>query len=108
MSNYQIVLTRPDNSFVSGVSTQVSTAPSVWDEFLAIQLSPATRRSYAAALKDFFQREMGTVVSPEAIGSFRGCYRIRVKTCKMGIKALLGADSMCHFRSGKHWNGKTS
>jgi hypothetical protein len=56
MPDYQIVLTKPDDSLVS---TQVSTAPSVWDEFLAIQLSPATRRSYAAALKDFFQREMG-------------------------------------------------
>jgi integrase/recombinase XerC len=70
MPNYQIVLTRPDDSLVSGVSTQASAAPSVWDEFLAIQLSPATRRSYAAALKDFFQREMGTVVSPEVNGSF--------------------------------------
>jgi hypothetical protein len=67
MPNYQIVLTRPDDSLVSGVSTQVSAAPSFWDEFLAIQLSPATRRSYAAALKDFFQREMRMVVSPEAI-----------------------------------------
>jgi integrase/recombinase XerC len=67
MPDYQIVLTRPDDS---GVSTQVSIAPSVWDEFLAIQLSPATRRSYAAALKDFFQREMGTVVSPALIASF--------------------------------------
>jgi integrase/recombinase XerC len=67
MPDYQIVLIRPDDSLVSGVSTQVSTAPSVWDEFLAIQLSPATRRSYAAALKDFFQREMGTVVSPASM-----------------------------------------
>jgi hypothetical protein len=66
MPNYQIVLTRPDETFGS---TKVSAAPSVWDEFLAIQLSPATRRSYAAALKDFFQREMGMVVSPASIGS---------------------------------------
>jgi hypothetical protein len=63
MPDYQIVLTRPDDSLVSN---QVSAAPSVWDDFLAIQLSPATLRSYAAALKDFFQRVM--VISPEAIG----------------------------------------
>jgi hypothetical protein len=35
MPDYQIILTRPDETFVS---TQVSAAPSVWDEFLAIQL----------------------------------------------------------------------
>ena len=26
----------------------------VWDEFLQLQISPATRRSYAAGLSDFF------------------------------------------------------
>jgi integrase/recombinase XerC len=67
MPDYQIVLTKPDESLVS---PQAPAAPNVWDEFLALQLSPATRRSYTAALKDFFQREMGTLVSPEAIGSF--------------------------------------
>jgi hypothetical protein len=51
MPDYQIALTRPDETLVS---TQVSAAPSVWDEFLAIQLSPAARRFYVAALKDFF------------------------------------------------------
>ena len=32
-------------------------APRVWDEFLQLQISPATRRSYAAGLRDFFRRE---------------------------------------------------
>ncbi len=67
MSNYQIVLTRPDDSLVS---KQASAVPNVWDEFLAIQLSPATRRSYATGLKDFFRREFDTAVSPETISSF--------------------------------------
>lgn len=67
MPNYQIVLTRPDDSLLS---TQTPAAPNVWDEFLAIQLSPATRRSYATALKDFLQREMNMVVSPESIAFF--------------------------------------
>ncbi len=35
-----------------------------------IPLSPATRRAYAAALKDLFGRELGNAVSPETIGSF--------------------------------------
>jgi integrase/recombinase XerC len=67
MPDYQIVLTSPDDS---SLSAHVSSAPSIWDEFLAIQLSPATRRSYSTSLQDFFRREMGTVVSPASISSF--------------------------------------
>jgi integrase/recombinase XerC len=42
----------------------------VWDEFLALQISPATRRSYAAGLRDFFRREFQVAVSPETILAF--------------------------------------
>ena len=47
-----------------------SVTSGVWAEFLALQISPATRRSYAAALKDFFQRELEIEVSVAAIESF--------------------------------------
>jgi integrase/recombinase XerC len=67
MLDYKIVLTKPDTPLVS---TLAPVALNIWDEFLTLQLSPEPRRSYAAALKDFFRREMGLVVSPEAIGSF--------------------------------------
>jgi integrase/recombinase XerC len=67
MLDYKIVLTKPDTPLVS---TLAPVALNIWDEFLTLQLSPETQRSYAAALKDFFRREMGLVVSPEAIGSF--------------------------------------
>jgi integrase/recombinase XerC len=50
------------------VSKPAPAAPNVWDEFLA--LSPATRRSYATAIKDFLQREMNIVLSPESIAHF--------------------------------------
>jgi integrase/recombinase XerC len=62
-----IILTRPQN--IPELTTS-PVASNVWDEFLAIQLSPATRRSYAAGLKDFFHREFDTIVSPETISSF--------------------------------------
>jgi integrase/recombinase XerC len=55
------------------IESQLTVKPvesGVWDEFLALQISPATRRSYAAALKDFFQRELETEVSVAAIESF--------------------------------------
>ena len=45
-------------------------SPGVWDEFLALQISPATRRSYAAWLRDFFRREFQVSVSPETILAF--------------------------------------
>ena len=50
------------SSIVSDTSTEAQLtvkpiAPGVWDEFLQLQISPATRRSYAAGLRDFFRRE---------------------------------------------------
>lgn len=45
-------------------------SPGVWDEFLALQISPATRRSYAAGLRDFFRREFQAEVSPKTILAF--------------------------------------
>jgi len=45
-------------------------SPGVWDEFLALQISPATRRSYAGGLRDFFRREFQVSVSPETILAF--------------------------------------
>ena len=45
-------------------------SPGVWDEFLALQISPATLRSYAAGLRDFFRREFQVSVSPETILAF--------------------------------------
>ena len=71
----KIVRTTPPN-LVGGSAaveerlTVKPVAPGVWDEFLQLQISPATRRSYAAALKDFFERELETEVSVAAIESF--------------------------------------
>ena len=71
----KIVRTTPPN-LVGGSAaveerlTVKPVAPGVWDEFLQLQISPATRRSYAAALKDFFGRELETEVSVAAIESF--------------------------------------
>jgi integrase/recombinase XerC len=59
-----------DGAAVENRLTVKPVAPGVWDEFLQLQISPATRRSYAAALKDFFGRELETEVSVAAIESF--------------------------------------
>jgi integrase/recombinase XerC len=55
------------------IETQLTVKPvgsGVWDEFLALQISPATRRSYAAGLRDFFRSEFQVSVSPETILAF--------------------------------------
>jgi integrase/recombinase XerC len=70
----KIVRTTPPNP-VAGAAveerlTVKPVAPSVWDEFLQLQISPATRRSYAAGLRDFFRREFQVSVSPETILAF--------------------------------------
>jgi integrase/recombinase XerC len=55
------------------IETQLRVKPvgsGVWDEFLQLQISPATRRSYAAGLRDFFRREFQASVSPETILAF--------------------------------------
>jgi integrase/recombinase XerC len=71
----KIVRTTPPN-LVGGAAavderlTVKPVAPGVWDEFLQLQISPATRRSYAAGLRDFFRREFQVSVSPETILAF--------------------------------------
>jgi integrase/recombinase XerC len=71
----KIVRTTPPSSLGedSTVENRLMAKPvasGVWDEFLQLQISPATRRSYAAGLRDFFRREFQVEVSPETILAF--------------------------------------
>ena len=70
----KIVRTTPPNLVGKVAAVESLTvkpvASGVWNEFLQLQISSATRRSYAAALKDFFERELETEVSVAAIESF--------------------------------------
>ena len=70
----EIVRTTPPNLGRSAaVEHQLTVKPvesGVWDEFLQLQISPATRRSYAAGLRDFFRREFQSEVAPETIVAF--------------------------------------
>ncbi|WP_373544155.1 hypothetical protein [Chamaesiphon sp.] len=71
----KIVRTTPPNlvggsAAVEEPLTVKPVAPGVWDEFLQLQISSATRRSYAAGLRDFFRREFQVSVSPETIVAF--------------------------------------
>jgi integrase/recombinase XerC len=43
---------------------------SIWDDFLALQISPATQRTYARSIEDFCQQMYQTPASPGAIARF--------------------------------------
>jgi integrase/recombinase XerC len=70
----KIIRTTPSNPVGGAAAEEHLTvkpvSPGVWDEFLQLQLSPATRRSYAAGLRNFFRREFQASVSPETILAF--------------------------------------
>ena len=75
LSNLPTIKIVRTSSIVSDtpIETQLTVRPvgsGVWDEFLALQISPATRRSYTAGLRDFFRREFQVSVSPETILAF--------------------------------------
>jgi integrase/recombinase XerC len=73
MFDIKITVVKPSIAGITGSEDKLApgSVPSgVWAEFLSLQISPATRRSYAAALKDFFGRELETEVSVAAIESF--------------------------------------
>jgi integrase/recombinase XerC len=42
----------------------------VWDDFLRLHVSPNTKRTYGAAIDDFFMQLTGSKASPEQIGEF--------------------------------------
>jgi integrase/recombinase XerC len=73
MFDIKITVVKPSIAASTGSEDKLalgSVFAGVWAEFLSLQISPATRRSYAAALKDFFQRELETEVSVAMIESF--------------------------------------
>jgi hypothetical protein len=77
-------------------------ASGAWDEFLALRISPATRRSYAAGLRDFFRREFQVSVSPETILTFLSLseWEAIAKRCLEQVGYVIAYD-----RSGSCYGG---
>jgi len=44
----------------------------IWDEFLRLQISHATKRTYAAAIDNFFTLITGSPSNPEKVAEFLG------------------------------------
>jgi integrase/recombinase XerC len=57
-----------DFSSLSSIATTVS--EDVWTDFLKLHVSPNTKRTYSAAIDDFFMRLMSVNASPERIREF--------------------------------------
>jgi integrase/recombinase XerC len=70
------VINLPAIELIEISPTKITPAPlesAIWAEFLTLQISPATRKSYAASLKDFSRRRFDRPVSPEVIEEFLSC-----------------------------------
>lgn len=65
----QLVKAKPESVELVDRPTNLA----IWAEFLSIQISPATRKSYASSLKDFLDRQFHLSVSPHAIERFLSC-----------------------------------
>ncbi len=61
----------------------------VWEEFLRLHVSPNTRRTYGAAIDDFFGRLMGVNANPDGIQEFLGLPEEQGLGVVLKYKALL-------------------
>ena len=85
-----LILAAPKNTETIVVSSESA----IWQEFLTLQISPATKRSYAATLKDFFRREFDLPVSPETIEQFLSCTEYQGLTHVLAYRAKLIASGL--------------
>ena len=60
-------------SFLSSIKIAAQTTENdIWDDFLKLQISANTKRTYASALNDFFRRLTGSSANPQQIQEFLG------------------------------------
>jgi integrase/recombinase XerC len=68
MTEIQVVATSSKNTLISAVAQ--SQQDDIWDEFLRLQISNETKRTYAGAIDNFFMLIMGSRSSPQHISEF--------------------------------------
>jgi integrase/recombinase XerC len=65
------IVPKDSGNFISSIKLVAqSTTTDVWDDFLQLQISDNTKRTYASALNDFFVRLTGSGVNPQQIQEF--------------------------------------
>ena len=66
-----------------------TTTIDVWDDFLKLQISANTKRTYASALDDFFTQLTGSAANPQQIQEFLRLDRFEAVGVVLKYKGLL-------------------
>lgn len=77
------------NSGLSGTAGVAQSLDDVWTEFLKLHISPNTRRTYAAALADFFTQLTGTGANPKQIREFLNLSQYQAVGVVLKYKGML-------------------
>ena len=65
------IVPKVSGSFLSSIKIAAQTTENdIWDDFLKLQISANTKRTYASALNDFFTRLTGSSANPQQIQEF--------------------------------------
>ena len=68
MNEIEVVISNSENTLISAVAR--SQVDDIWDEFLRLQISSETKRTYAGAIDNFFRLITGNPSSPQQISEF--------------------------------------
>ena len=68
MNEIEVVIPHHQNTLISAVAQ--SQVNDIWDEFLRLQISQETKRTYAGAIDNFFRLITGSPSSPQQIAEF--------------------------------------
>ena len=68
MNEIEVVIPNYQNTLISAVAR--SQVDDLWDEFLRLQISNETKRTYAGAIDNFFKQITGSPSSPQQIAEF--------------------------------------
>ena len=67
------IVPKVSSSFLSSIKVAAQTTTTdVWEDFLRLQISANTKRTYASALDDFFTQLTGHAANPQQIQEFLG------------------------------------
>ena len=76
-------------STVNSISGVAESLDDVWTDFLKLHISPNTKRTYAAALDDFFTQLTGAIANPEQIQEFLNLSQHQAVGVVLKYKGLL-------------------
>jgi integrase/recombinase XerC len=84
------IVPKVSDSFLSSIKVAAQTTENdVWEDFLRLQISANTKRTYASALDDFFRQLTGISANPQQIQEFLGLSQFEAVGVVLKYKGLL-------------------